>query len=161
IAALPAAILGATACSPSRTTPPTARHLVLVTVDTLRADRVGAYGKGDLTPRLDRIARDGAYAANAMAHVPLTRPSHATILSGRLPWELGVRDNLSPAQLPASPLAAEILKGAGFRTAAFVSSIVLDRRGGFDRGFDRYDDSMPKTPGADLSATLQRPGADT
>ena len=54
---------------------------------------------------------------NAMTHVPLTRPSHATILSGRLPWELGVRDNLAPAELPPSPLLAEILKGAGFRTA--------------------------------------------
>src|ERR1700716_2107974 len=63
---------------------PTARHLVLVTIDTLRADRVGIYSGVDLTPRLDRIAREGAYAANAMTHVPLTRPSHATILSGRL-----------------------------------------------------------------------------
>src|SRR6185436_9826753 len=102
-----------------------------------------------------------AYAAHAMAHVPLTRPSHATILSGLLPWELGVRDNLSPAQLPPSPLLAEILKDAGFKTAAFVSSMVLDRRGGFGRGFDRYEDSFPKTEGGDVLATAQRPGADT
>jgi arylsulfatase A-like enzyme/Tfp pilus assembly protein PilF len=160
IAALLAAVPGATACSPPRT-PPTARHLVLVTIDTLRADRVGVYGATDLTPRIDRIARDGAFAAHAMAHVPLTRPSHATILSGLLPWELGVRDNLSPAELPASPLLAEMLKGAGFHTAAFVSSIVLDRRGGFARGFDRYEDSFPKTQNADVLATLQKPGAET
>ena len=63
-----------------------ARHIVLVTIDTLRADRVGVYGGGDLTPRLDRIAQDGAYAVDAMSHVPLTRPSHATLLSGLLPW---------------------------------------------------------------------------
>jgi choline-sulfatase len=160
--ALLATLFGAPACSPSSPPPvTTARHLVLVTIDTLRADRVGVYSGIDLTPRLDRIAHDGAYAANAMAHVPLTRPSHATMLSGLLPWELGVRDNLSPAELPSSPLLAEILKGAGFRTGAFVSSIVLDRRGGFGRGFDRYEDSFPKTQNADLLATLQKPGADT
>ena len=160
--ALLAALCGSAACAPSPSAPPpAARHLVLVTIDTLRADRVGVYGGGTLTPRLDRIAREGAYAASAMAHVPLTRPSHATILSGMLPWELGVRDNLSPAQLPGSPLLAEILKGAGFRTAAFVSSVVLDRRGGFGRGFDRYEDSFPKTQGGDVLATAQRPGADT
>jgi choline-sulfatase len=162
VAALLAALSGAPACSPSPPPPvTTARHLVLVTIDTLRADRVGVYSGVDLTPRLDRIARAGAYAANAMAHVPLTRPSHATMLSGLLPWELGVRDNLSPAELPSSALLAEILKGAGFRTGAFVSSIVLDRRGGFGRGFDLYEDSFPKTQGADVLATLQKPGAET
>jgi arylsulfatase A-like enzyme/Tfp pilus assembly protein PilF len=160
IAALIVALCALTSCSQWRT-PSEARHFVLVTIDTLRADRVGVYGGADLTPRLDRIAHEGAYAANAMAHVPLTRPSHATMLSGLLPWELGVRDNLSPAELPSSPLLAEILKGAGFRTAAFVSSIVLDRRGGFGRGFDRYDDDFPKTESADLLNTLQKPGADT
>src|SRR3989454_11653810 len=104
-----AALLPAICSSPSfsQSRPPlAARHFVLVTIDTLRADRVGAYSGVDLTPRLDRIAREGAYATNAMAHVPLTRPSHATILSGLLPWELGVRDNLSPAELPSSPLLA-------------------------------------------------------
>jgi choline-sulfatase len=158
--ALLAALCSSPGCSQSRT-PSAAKHFVLVTIDTLRADRVGVYGGTDLTPRLDRIAREGAYAANATAHVPLTRPSHATMLSGLLPWELGVRDNLSPAELPSSPLLAEILKGAGFRTAAFVSSIVLDRRGGFGRGFDQYEDDFPKTESADLLNTLQKPGADT
>ena len=159
-AALLAAGCTSTACSPSR--PPLgARHFVLVTIDTLRADRVGVYSGVDLTPRLDRIARQGSYAANAMAHVPLTRPSHATILSGLLPWELGVRDNLAPAELPSTPLLGEILKGAGFHTGAFVSSIVLDRRGGFGRGFDRYDDDFPKTQGGDALNTLQKPGAET
>ena len=160
VAALLAALCGTLSCSRSRP-PLAARHFVLVTIDTLRADRVGAYSGVDLTPRLDRIAREGAYATNAMAHVPLTRPSHATILSGLLPWELGVRDNLSPAELPSSPLLAEILKSAGFRTAAFVSSIVLERRGGFGRGFDRYDDDFPKTQSADLLNTLQKPGAES
>ena len=160
VAALLAALCSSPSCSRSQS-PSTARHFVLVTIDTLRADRVGVYGGGDLTPRLDRIAREGAYAANAMTHVPLTRPSHATIFSGLLPWEVGVRDNLAPVELPPSPLLAEILKAAGFQTAAFVSSIVLERRGGFGRGFDRYDDDFPKTENADLLSTLQKPGADT
>jgi arylsulfatase A-like enzyme/Tfp pilus assembly protein PilF len=160
IAALLAALCTWPSCFRSPT-PSDARHFVFVTIDTLRADRVGVYSGTDLTPRLDRIARQGAYAANATAHVPLTRPSHATMLSGLLPWELGIRDNLSPAELPSSPLLAEILRGAGFRTAAFVSSIVLDRRGGFARGFDRYDDDFPKTQSADLLNTLQKPGAET
>ena len=161
--AIAAVLVAACAMSSCSKSPPpaAARHFVLVTIDTLRADRVGVYSGTDLTPRLDRIARDGAYAANAMAHVPLTRPSHATILSGLLPWELGVRDNLAPAELPSSPLLAEILKGAGFHTGAFVSSMVLERRGGFGRGFDRYDDDFPKTEGADLLATLQKPGRES
>jgi choline-sulfatase len=158
--ALVAAACVSTACSRPRA-PASARHLVLVTIDTLRADRVGVYSGVDLTPHLDRIARDGAYAAHAMTHVPLTRPSHATILSGLLPWELGLRDNLSPADLPSSPLLAEILKRAGFRTGAFVSSIVLAARGGFGRGFDRYDDDLPQSAGADLLSTSQRAGAKT
>src|SRR2546425_5658499 len=160
VVALLVTLFSSPSCSHSQP-PIRARHLVLVTIDTLRADRVGVYSGVDLTPRLDRIAREGAYASNAMAHVPLTRPSHATILSGRLPWELGVRDNLSPAELPSAPLLAEILKSAGFRTAAFVSSIVLERRGGFGRGFDRYDDDFPKPQSADLLNTLQKPGAES
>jgi choline-sulfatase len=162
VSALLAALCGAQACSPPpRPSVPTARHLVLVTIDTLRADRVGVYSGGDLTPRIDRIARAGVVAQNAMTHVPLTRPAHATLLSGLLPWELGMRDNLAPAELPPSPLLAEILKGAGFRTGAFVSSMVLEQRGGFGRGFDRYDDTFPKTTSADLLSTLQKPGAET
>jgi choline-sulfatase len=160
VVAAAAALGGVASCT--RSGPPeAARHLVLVTIDTLRADRVGVYGGGDLTPRLDRIAREGAYAADAMSHVPLTRPSHATLLSGLLPWQVGVRDNLAPVELPPSPLLAEILAGAGFRTAAFVSSMVLDRRGGFNRGFDRYDDAFPKAQDAELLSTLQKPGADS
>ena len=160
VAALLAALCSSPSCSRSQSSP-IARHFVLVTIDTLRADRVGVYGGTDLTPRLDQIAREGAYAANAMTHVPLTRPSHATIFSGLLPWEVGVRDNLAPVELPPSPQLAEILKAAGFHTGAFVSSIVLERRGGFGRGFDRYDDDFPKTENADLLSTLQKPGVDT
>ena len=142
--------------------PVTARHFVLVTIDTLRADRVGVYGGVDLTPRLDRIAREGAYAANATAHVPLTRPSHATIFVG--PVAVGDRRPRQPVAGGASAVAAPRRDPEGrraFGPRAFVSSIVLDRRGGFARGFDRYEDELPETQSADLLNTLQKPGAET
>ena len=154
------AVLTGVSCSRPPQSPPTARHLVLVSIDTLRADRVGVYSGVDLTPTLDRIAREGAYAADATSHVPLTRPSHATMFAGLWPWQVGLRDNLSAGTLPPSPLLPEILRSNGFRTAAFVSSIVLGSRGGFARGFDTYDESLPQGQHATLD-TLQRAGADT
>jgi arylsulfatase A-like enzyme/Flp pilus assembly protein TadD len=124
-------------------TPDRARHLVIVTIDTLRADHVGAYGYArGATPHLDGLARDGAMALSASAHVPLTRPSHVTLLTGRLPSQTGIRDNFAPAIVPETPLLAEVLKKAGFATGAFVSSIVLDSSAGFDRGFDVYADDF-------------------
>lgn len=123
-----------------------AQHLVIVTIDTLRADHVGAYGDTRAaTPNLDALARDGAMALSASAHVPLTRPSHVTLLTGRLPSETGIRDNFAPAIVPQVPLLAEVLKQAGFATGAFVSSIVLDSSAGFDRGFDVYADEFEGT----------------
>jgi choline-sulfatase len=134
-------VLGA--CAPSSPTTSRARHLVIVTIDTLRADHVGAYGYAAAsTPHLDALARDGAMALSASAHVPLTRPSHVTLLTGRLPGETGIRDNFAPVILPQVPLLAEVLKKAGFATGAFVSSVVLDSSAGFDRGFDVYADDF-------------------
>jgi sulfatase-like protein len=135
---------------------------VLVTLDTLRADRVGVYGDpADTTPNLDRIAREGAFARHASAHVPLTRASHATMLSGLLPWQHGIRDNISPGELPPSPLLAEMLKAQGFATGAFVSSIVLAPQAGLGRGFDVFSDKMTAAPGTPFLHTLQRRGEDT
>jgi arylsulfatase A-like enzyme len=149
----------ALACRSTPAPPPAARHVVLVTIDTLRADRVGVHGgPAGLTPNLDRIAREGAFAATASAHVPLTRPSHATMLSGLLPWQHGVRDNVSPGELPATPLLAEVLKAQGFATGAFVSSIVLSPQAGLGRGFDVFSDEMAAAAGARFMNTLQRPG---
>ena len=91
----------ACACRSSESPAASARHVVLVTIDTLRADRVGVYGgPADTTPNLDRIAREGAFVASATAHVPLTRPSHLTMFTGLLPWQHGMRDNISPGELP-------------------------------------------------------------
>jgi len=157
-----AAALALSACA--RATPPappaTARNLVIVTIDTLRADRLGCYGNREVaTPRLDQIATGGALFEQATVHVPLTRPSHASIFTGLLPAEHGLRDNVSPSLAPEVPTLAPMLKAAGFRTGAFVSSIVLSRQSGLHRGFDEYADLF-ETGGDDARFlnTIQRPG---
>lgn len=116
---------------------------MLVTIDTLRADRLGCYGASDVsTPNLDRIATEGAMATRAMAHVPLTRPSHTSLFTGMFPTRHGIRDNITPARVPEVPTLATVTKAAGFRTAAFVSSIVLAGDRGLERGFDVYSDEL-------------------
>ena len=128
-------------CSRTPVTPVAAKSLVLVTIDTLRADRLGCYGNKTVeTPHLDGVAAEGALAADASVQVPLTRPSHVSILTGLYPAEHGIRDNVSPALAAGVLTLAERLKGQGFSTAAFVSSIVLSRQSGLARGFDTYSD---------------------
>jgi choline-sulfatase len=122
------------------------RHnVVLVTIDTLRADHVGCYGRPQaLTPTLDGLAARGVRFATAVAHVPLTGPSHASILTGLTPLGHGFRDNGGYALPAGVGTAAEDFAKAGYRTAAFVSGFPLSRRFGFDRGFEAYDDHFPK-----------------
>ncbi len=118
-------------------------NLLLVTIDTLRADRVGSYGSSlGLTPTLDGLAREGVRFAVARAHVPLTLPSHATIFTGRYPPGTGVHDNGAAPLAASIPTLATVLKSSGYQTAAFVGAFVLDARFGLNRGFDVYDDRM-------------------
>jgi arylsulfatase A-like enzyme/Flp pilus assembly protein TadD len=160
-----AALLSGAACSGSRE-PPTAQPparpsaVLIVTIDTLRADRVGIYAlrqssgqgaKSVETPNLDRLAREGAWAPQADVHVPLTRPSHASLFTGRYPAGHGVRDNVSPPLASDVPVLAEAFQRAGWPTGAFLASTVLDRQSGLARGFDVYSDRFPD--GAD-----RRPG---
>jgi arylsulfatase A-like enzyme len=119
-----------------------------VTIDTLRADRLGIYGARDVeTPNIDRLAREGAWAPQAAVHVPLTRPSHVSLFTGRYPAEHGVRDNVSPPLAADVPVLTEGFQRAGVPTAAFIASAVLDRQSGLARGFDLYSDRFE--PGAD------------
>ena len=115
--------------------------LLLITTDTLRADYLSCYGSREVeTPNLDRLARGGVLFARARASVPLTLPSHASILTGLHPPAHGVRDN-GTFRLPESIVTlAEVLKPHGYETAAFVGAFVLDRRFGLAQGFDVYDD---------------------
>jgi len=118
-------------------------NVLLVTIDTLRADHVGAYGSaGTLTPTIDQFAKEGLHFERAYAHVPLTLPSHTSLLTARYPTRNGVHDD-GTFLGGTSPTLAGRLKREGYRTAAFVGSSVLDARFGLGRGFDLYDDRMP------------------
>ncbi len=120
-------------------------NVLLVTIDTLRADHVGAYGDaGASTPTLDGLARRGVRFETAVSHVPLTGPSHASILTGHTPAAHGFHNNGGFVLAPSLKTAAEDFHQAGYRTGAFVSGFPLDRRFGFDRGFERYDDHLPR-----------------
>src|SRR5260221_6308369 len=128
--------------------PAVASSVLIVTIDTLRADRVGVYGATNVeTPNIDRLAAEGVWAPQADVHVPLTRPSHVSLFTGRYPAEHGVRDNISPPLGADVPLLAERFQRAGFATGAFIASAVLDRQSGLARGFDLYSDRFE--PGAD------------
>ncbi|MBI2572205.1 MAG: sulfatase-like hydrolase/transferase [Candidatus Schekmanbacteria bacterium] len=120
--------------------------ILLVTIDTLRADVVGAYGGEAVTPNLDRLAANGVKFDFAHAHNVLTLPSHTNILTGRLPFVHGVRDNSGFRLDPGVPTAASLLRDAGYATAAFVGAVPLDRQFGLDRGFDVYDDHYQGVP---------------
>jgi len=134
-----AAAVGSAATAAPRA--PAAPNVLLVTIDTLRADHVGAYGAAYAgTATIDRLAREGVRLADAVVHVPQTRPSHACLMTGRLPYEHGIRDNYSPP-LPASlPTLASVLADAGWDTAGFVGAYPVSRPSGLDRGFAHYDD---------------------
>jgi arylsulfatase A-like enzyme/Flp pilus assembly protein TadD len=118
-------------------------NVLLVTIDTLRQDRVGAYGKiSGLTPTLDRLAAAGVRFSHAFTTVPLTLPAHASILTGLSPNGHGIHNNTRVRLDARVPTLATLLKGAGYRTGAFVGAFVLDGRFGLNRGFDIYDDHL-------------------
>ncbi len=130
-----------------------AYNILLVTLDTTRADHLGCYGYAPArTPRLDRLAREGVRFARAYCPAPLTLPAHCSIMTGLDPVAHGVRNN--GRSLPAGiKTLAEILKGKGYATAAFVSAFSVDSRFGLDRGFDVYDDTFrPDLPFKTLNA---------
>ena len=150
-----------TAGSAART--PASAPVVLITLDTVRADRLGCYGDAKAeTPSLDSLARDGVRFANAYTVVPITLPSHAVILTGTYPMWNGVRDFTSPGLPAGIPTLTSILKQHGYATAAFVSAFVLNSMWGLNRGFDVYDDESPSAaaPGND-PFLVTRPGDDT
>ncbi|MDI6845726.1 MAG: sulfatase-like hydrolase/transferase [Candidatus Saccharicenans sp.] len=116
-------------------------NVILITVDTLRADRVGCYGFiPDVTPTMNKMAASGVRFEKCIAQTPLTLPSHTTILTGTLPVHHGVRDNGGFVVPPQLQTMAECFKSAGYTTAAFVSAYVLDSKWGLNQGFDYYFD---------------------
>lgn len=137
-------------------------NLLLVTIDTLRADALGASGNASAsTPSIDRLAAGGIRFSQAHAQTVVTLPSHASILSGRYPFGHGVRENAGFRFPSGMDTLATVLKARGYRTGAFVSAFPLDVRFGLGRGFDVYDDQYGK--GGDHTAfqVPERRGADT
>ena len=121
-----------------------ARNLVLITIDTLRADRVGAYGYARArTPHIDALAARGVRFEHAFATAPITLPSHASLMTGRYPPGHGSRHNGIKVDANV-PTLAKALSAAGFTSGAFVSAFPLDRRFGLNDGFAAYDDKMPR-----------------
>ncbi len=146
-------LLGVLACgspgppvdSPASPVEIDAPTVLLVTVDTLRADRLGCYGYEDAgTPHIDRLAAAGTLFQRAQTTAPLTVPAHASILTGRTLPAHGVINNGTHALPEDIPTLTEALAAEGYATGAFVSSPVLARRYGLARAFDRYDDKIPK-----------------
>lgn len=118
-------------------------NIILVTADTLRADKLGAYGSTTVeTPNLDRLAASGVLFENASTSTPLTLPAHATLFTGTYPIYHGVRDNGGYYLEPSQVTLAESLQARGYATGAFVGAFVLDARFGLDQGFDRYFDDF-------------------
>jgi arylsulfatase A-like enzyme/tetratricopeptide (TPR) repeat protein len=136
--------------------------VLLITIDTLRADALGCYGNASVeTPWIDRLAAGGVRFDQVHAQNVVTLPSHANILSGRYPLDHGVRDN-SGFRFPAGvETLATILKQAGYATGAFVSAFPLDSRFGLDRGFDVYDDRLGDPEARTAFLMPERPGART
>jgi choline-sulfatase len=136
---------------------PSARNLLLITVDTLRADHVGAYGWARARTRtLDGLAASGTLFEHAYSAAPITLPSHATMMTGRYPPGHGARDNGLHVSATVPTLATE-LHAKGFATAAFVAAFPLDHQFGLNRGFDVYGDRLPR--GADGKPANERPAA--
>lgn len=149
----PALLLGLLAAAGcARGGPPAAsaapRSVLLVTVDTLRADRVGAYGDAAArTPAMDALAAQGILFERAYTPAPITLVAHTSLMTGLLPPAHGVRGNGAFALGPGVPTLAEALRARGLATAAFIGGFPLVRRFGLARGFDEYDDAMAKAPG--------------
>jgi arylsulfatase A-like enzyme/TolA-binding protein len=163
--AVTVAVIGATAfwfMRRSVTSTTAEGPVIIFSIDTLRADRLPAYGfKTISTPNIDRIVADGVLFENAYSHSPQTLPAHTSMLSGRLPFEHGVRDNIGFSVKPGERFIQHALKERGYTTGGFVSSYVLRKQTGIDQGFDTFDDELPPAPADRPLGLLQRPGADT
>ena len=136
------------------------QNVLLVTIDTLRADALGSYGGSVRTPNLDALAARGIRFDFAHAHAVLTRPSHASILTGTYPYENGVRDHSGYRLRAGLPTIASMLKDKGFETGAFVGGVPLERRFGLDGGFDVYDDRFGRTGNTSDFALAERPAGE-
>ena len=136
--------------------------ILIISIDTLRADRLPAYGYHETkTPHIDSFIGDSVLFEQAYSHSPQTLPAHTSILSGLLPFEHGVRDNIGFSVRKDQRFLQHALKESGFATGGFVSAYVLRHQTGIGQGFDRYDDELPAASPELPLGQVQRPGAST
>ncbi len=136
--------------------------IVLISIDSLRADHLPAYGyTAGKTPAIDALAKDGIVFERAYAHVPQTFPAHAALLTGRLPFETGVRDVAGFTLPDSARTVAEILRDRGYATGGIVSSFLLRKATGIGRGFAFFDAELPPPDDRFPNAWLMRDGAES
>ena len=154
-----ALVLFGVSCSGGESKQGGATPVILISIDTLRSDHLPAYGySGVETPSIDALRADSILFERAYSHCPLTVPSHATVFTGALPAENGMRDNNGYVLSSETPTLAELLGASGYATGGAVSAYVLRKGSGIERGFASWDDEMPTpTAGPDRSGT-QRDG---
>src|SRR6202140_4703351 len=147
-------------CAAAQTPAKPALNVVLITIDTLRADHVGCYGYKQIkTPNIDGLAADGVRFESAFAVVPVTLPSHSSMLTGTYPMLSGMHDFSGNKLSPLQPTLASVLKQAGYQTGAVIGAAVLDSRFGLNQGFDFYYDhfDFSRLDEANLDE-MERPG---
>ena len=160
--AVAVAVIAALMLSRQRQGAAAAGPIILISIDTLRADRLPAYGyRGTRTPHIDRLVADGVLFENAYSHSPQTLPSHTSMLTGELPFEHGVRDNIGFSVKRDQRTLPQALRSMGYATGGFVSAYVLRQQVGIDQGFDRYDDELPPAAPDRPLGQMQRPGMET
>ncbi|OFV92393.1 MAG: hypothetical protein A3H95_04830 [Acidobacteria bacterium RIFCSPLOWO2_02_FULL_64_15] len=144
----------------ARASAPLAGPIIVISIDSLRPDHLPAYGYRKVeTPAIDELANSGVVFERAFAHAPQTLPSHAALLSGRLPFETGVRDDTGGSVRPGERLLAQMLRERGYATGGVVSSSLLRQETGIGQGFDFFDAEMPVDPSARAAGRVQRDGA--
>jgi arylsulfatase A-like enzyme/Flp pilus assembly protein TadD len=143
----------------ARSGSPDGAPVIFVSVDTLRADHLPAYGYQKVrTPNIDALAAESVLFENAYSHAPQTLPAHTSILSGYLPFEHGVRDNIGFKLKPGQWMVQQALRERGWPTGGFVSAYVLRAATGINQGFDTFDSDMPATSGELSVGQVQRDG---
>jgi arylsulfatase A-like enzyme/cytochrome c-type biogenesis protein CcmH/NrfG len=143
----------------ARASAPASGPIIVISIDTLRADHLPAYGYAKVkTPAIDALAADGVVFERAYSHAPQTLPAHASLLSGRLPFETGVRDNVGFTIKPGERLLPQMLRDRGYATAGIVSAFVLRKETGIGQGFDFFDGEMPKASLDTSIGQVQRDG---
>jgi arylsulfatase A-like enzyme/Tfp pilus assembly protein PilF len=142
-------VLCCASCGPG--TPPDITHVVLISIDTCRADHWGSYGyASDTTPHIDEVAREAILFENVMSPVPITLPAHSSLMTGMIPPAHGVRDNGTYRLHDSAVTLAEILKDNGYKTAAAIGGFVLSSPFGLGQGFDVYEDDFEDIEGEDF-----------